>query len=93
MSRDEGARSGNEQRSSLIKSCQQFLVYSYKVVLLYSAVVTLYSPANTSTIRPREKRGPGKRKNGEKGGSEEKIRLNKDNKCLQIEGKRLSSFQ
>jgi len=27
-----------------------FTVYSYKVVLVHSAVVTLYSPANPSTV-------------------------------------------
>ena len=48
-----GSAEWNERRSLLIESCQQLLVYtySYKVVSVNSVVVTLYSPANTSTVR------------------------------------------
>ena len=37
-------------RLSVLSAFTLFTVYSYKVVLVHSAVVTLYSPANPSTI-------------------------------------------
>ena len=36
-------------RLSVLSAFTLFTVYSYKVVLVHSAVVTLYSPANPST--------------------------------------------
>ena len=40
-------------RLSVLSAFTLFTVYSYKVVLVHSAVVTLYSPANPSTSTPR----------------------------------------
>ena len=37
-------------RLSVLSAFTLFTVYSYKVVLVHSAVVTLYSPANPSTL-------------------------------------------
>ena len=43
-------------RLSVLSAFTLFTVYSYKVVLVHSAVVTLYSPANPSTpAHPEEK--------------------------------------
>jgi len=39
---------------SVLSAFTLFTVYSYKVVLVHSAVVTLYSPANPSTARAKD---------------------------------------
>ena len=44
----EGIEVGGS-RLSVLSAFALFTVYSYKVVLVHSAVVTLYSPANPST--------------------------------------------
>ena len=46
--RVEGIEVGGS-RLSVLSAFTLFTVYSYKVVLVHSAVVTLYSPANPST--------------------------------------------
>ena len=58
---------------SVLSPFTLFTVYSYKVVLVHSAVVTLHSPANPSTAgdrgggRPGEKGAGGVREAGEEG--------------------------
>ena len=49
MEESRGNRSWGDRALSVLSAFTLFTVYSYKVVLVHSAVVTLYSPANPST--------------------------------------------